>query len=162
MHQRAEIKAAIAAALAGRTSAADRIYPARYMPVPDSALPAICVYTPEENVADDSELTYRRVAQVKVECLVEDFEDESDADALAVQVERALAADDKLGGLVRRLRLRRVQTGVDENANRDFIATILTYEAEYYTYSYYNGTFDDLEGVDADYDDGVTSDQIDL
>lgn len=159
MHSRAEIKTAIVAALTAKTNAGTHVYPARYTKVPEEDLPAICVFTPLEVIAETDKLTDERTCTVNVECLTNDEDGEADLDALSVQAERALFADIKLGGLVENLKLKKVVTGEDPNADRDILATIMTYEVTYHTDSFYNGTFVDLETVTADYG-GKASDTI--
>jgi hypothetical protein len=164
MHSRAAIKTAIVAALMGTTNAGVKIYPARYLSLPESLLPAICVFTPLETIADSDSLNYLRTCTVKIECIAEGFDSESESilDVLSAQAERALAIDITLGGVVKSLKLKKVDTGEDPGADRDILATVMTYEAEYRSASYYNGTFDDLKTVTADYNRGKASDTIDL
>lgn len=161
MHLRAEIKKAVFSMLIEKTNAGTHIYPARYSKVPEVELPAICIFTPLEVIAKTDDSTDERACTVNVECLTCDEDGEADLDALSNQAENALAVDITLGGIVKSLRLKKIVTGEDPAADRDILTTIMTYEAIYHTDSFYNGSFDDLKTITADYG-GRASDTIDL
>lgn len=131
MHLRAEIKNALVGILKDKTIAGDRVYPAMYLPVRDTDLPAICIFIPEEDIEEDSNLTDVRTAHVAIECLMEDSSPEKEMDEFSKAVETLVAVDRTLGGIVKSCRLKKVKIGEDESANRDLLAAAMIYDAVY-------------------------------
>ncbi len=96
-HQRTVIRNAVVALLLGQTAAASRVYAARRAPsLRKNELPAICVYTDEED--SDTGQSAPRELEREVDLLVVAFvmpDDDADAamDDIALQVETAMHAD---------------------------------------------------------------------
>ena len=109
MHQRQAIREAVVARLTGTAptyaipSVGARIFKSRMAPIPQAQLPAINVYTQEEQVDPDSAATapreLRRVAIVAVEAWVKASSNVDDAlDTLSEAIETVMDADYCLGG----------------------------------------------------------------
>jgi len=69
-------------------------------------LPALCVFSHGDkplNMDDDQTQPHERVYTLRVEIRVANRPEDDATDAMAIQVRRAMLADDTLGGLVRRI-----------------------------------------------------------
>lgn len=164
-HQRQLIRQAISQALIGAgTGAADRVYPSRKLPLRRPELPAIGVYILEEEVDDDSEttapreLTRRAVVTIEANVLATDAVNVDDAmDAIALEIEAAMAADPSLGGQASDSIL--AATGIDliDEGDRMTGLVILSYRVTYYTFAPEPPTdeeLDDFETVQATHNPG--------
>lgn len=101
-HLRQQIRSAAVAALkaAALPPWAARVYASRRVPLAETDLPALCVYTTEEDSVLDAGRHLRRGVSLVIEAITQDNVSlDDDIDALALSVEKALAADRTLGGL---------------------------------------------------------------
>lgn len=101
-HLRRQIRAAAVAALKSGTAPpwGNRVHPSRRVPLAEADLPALCVYTTEEDSVLDAGHNLRRGVSLVIEAVTQDnaaLDDE--LDVLALAIEKALAADRTLGGL---------------------------------------------------------------
>lgn len=140
LHQRQLIREAAKAALLGKTAAGDRVYETRVLPLRRIDLPAISIYTMEETVEPESRTTapreLKRTVQLNIHAFVEEGDNVDDAmDALAMQIERAIHADDTLGGTASDCILASTELDVGEEGQRLVGTVVLTYEVDYYTYA---------------------------
>jgi hypothetical protein len=150
-HQRQVIREAVVAQLKGRTSAEDRVFKSREIPLKRCELPAICVYTLEETVDQDSrQSSPRRLSrplQVAVELVVENSEDVDDViDALALEVEDALEADPFFGSSCVDSMLASTQIGIDVTGAKPVGRALMAYAVLYETTAT-AATLDDLTKV---------------
>lgn len=136
-HPRQEIRHAVAAQLTGKTAAGGRVFRTRKVPYQGVELPALAVYTLEESVEDDGDSAPRelqRSIQLAVEGVVEGTEDVDDAlDALALEVETALHADDTFGGKASDSMLSSTELDVFEDGERTVGLVRLVYAVTYYS-----------------------------
>ncbi len=100
VHQRTVIRHAVVALLLGQTAAATRVYAARQLPVRKGELPAVMVFTNRDPVDPDSADTapreLRRRLELVIDALVAGVDGaalEDALDAIALQIETAMAAD---------------------------------------------------------------------
>ena len=104
-HARTQIRKAVVNALKANTAAENRVYESRVYPLDDPKLPALLVYTPQESMGQPSiqrPRTQMRQLQLMVEGYLKARGDiDSDANALALEVEQLIGADPTLGGLVK-------------------------------------------------------------
>lgn len=108
LHERKQIRDAVVAQLkAGNTSAGQRVYPTRLRPNLDNPgeLPVINVYTlseqSEPETANTSPRELLRYVDLVIEAYTKATDDVDDViDALALEIETAMDADDGLGGTV--------------------------------------------------------------
>jgi hypothetical protein len=104
LHERKQLRDAVVAQLkAGVASVSNRVYPTRKPPNLEGQLPVINVYTPsdqtDEASANSASRELWRYAQVVIEAYVEAIDNADDAiDAIALEIETAMDADDSLGG----------------------------------------------------------------
>lgn len=171
MNNRTAIKQAIKAILTAKkddefqTVAEDRVFTNRFLPVPatdeDYQLPAICVYTLEESVTDQDNITQKRVLDLVIECLAED-PDDTVIDDFTNQVESLLVQDETAGGVACEITLSRTSIAYDEESKTDFRAAKLTYTATYFTEKTADSPTDDFQTAHVDYNDGAFSDTITL
>jgi hypothetical protein len=134
-HVRKQIRDAVAAALTGLTTTGTNVFKGRYFSMQTPKLPALLVYTTNE----DAELSIMgssrgsdRVLSLVIEgyaiskTIVEDT-----LDQIAVEVEEAMASDYTLNGLTRDVRY----TGYELDANADPEQTVavirLTFDIKY-------------------------------
>lgn len=143
-HQRKLIRqAAVAKLIAAATSAGARVYPTRVAPLRKDLLPAIAVYTEDEEVDPDSEGTSTRELKRYVELVVEGYVAHTSAlsaddgmDDLAEQIEAAIDADPNLNSTVgdHGCFLERTETGFADGSSDPLIGVVkLTYRALYRT-----------------------------
>lgn len=158
-HRRQQIREAVAAVLvAAGTVAGARVYTTRMVPHRRAQLPAVSVYALEESVDSESRATspreLTRRLQLAVEGAVEAAENVDDAlDALALELERAMHADDTLGGLAGDVLLSSTELAVAEEGAKPIGLVRLVYEVTYNTYApeAADVTVDDLDTLDVRY-----------
>ncbi len=140
MHQRTAIRYAVVERLSGATSAETRVYATRDVPFRKGDLPAIAVYTLQEDVDGDSvntaprELT-RRMALV-IEGLVAPAPGQNVDDALddlALEIETVMHADPYLGDAAADCVLDESSMEVLEVGDRLMGQIVLTYAVTYQT-----------------------------
>lgn len=142
-HVRTAVRSALKAALMNNTQAQDRVFASRTAPIPadaDNALRVWCKDEPDIKVgatgAGPAKLRLDRTLQVQVEILVRSVEDGEDAeeaaDALLVEVETILSAQQSAGG-VKWLKPRGIETDPDGDGDTNVVRLAVTYEALYFT-----------------------------
>ena len=139
-HPRQAIRHAVAALLSGETAAGTRVHMTRVDPWRSNGLPALAVYALEEPVDAASLATAPRelARQLKlvVQAAVEQAADADDAlDAICVDIERVMDADDSFGGLAASSILENTEIGVISTGRQLVGSAILTYAVTYYTYA---------------------------
>jgi len=159
MHPRTVIRDAIKAALLHQTAAEERVVSSRKQSRRQEALPAIGIYTPEEQTDPASVNTAPRtldlILPVMVEVVIEvDEHVDNELDAVAEQVETALEADLTLGGLIKTLWPSKTTLDVMEDARRTVGVLQMTYQVEYQRESprLNDASLDDLSTVAATFD----------
>lgn len=98
MHQRKLIRQVVAATLVNATAATDRVFTTRMNPVRMPELPALCIYSEDERVTPDSQKTFPRELERRLEIVVEGYvgltdQIDDELDDLAEQVEKLMHAD---------------------------------------------------------------------
>lgn len=140
-HQRTLIREAAIAALSGRTAAGTRVLDSPIDPHRRGEVPAIGVYTPEDPVESetDDDAEQEHVLELKIGGWVKAVPGATLAatlDALALEIETAMALDPHLGGTVSKCKLRVTRMGfAEDNGASDPVVGILTmqYVATYYS-----------------------------
>lgn len=134
------IKEAIQAALKGKTPAGDAVFLSRAIPSQYEDLPIINVYSTGETsgIFDVSQKRYRRVLEVKIECLVTGKDDDDldlKMEVLADRVEALLEIDETFGGVANSLEL----IGADYQAESEAATSVgllsLRYGVEFFAYA---------------------------
>lgn len=120
LHARRQIVQAVAARLAGLPLTGSRVYAGRAAPKASGSTPFLLVYGRREQSAPMTMGRDRRALQreltLAIEAVTASADDNDDqVDAIALEVERAMAADPHLGGLCRDLYL--VSTALDARAD---------------------------------------------
>lgn len=135
-HQREVIRKAVVELLKrSNTAAGDSVFPTRVVPWRNVELPGIAVYSLEESSQREHERgpLDRRVV-LAIHAVVRLNESVDDAlDELALQVEKAMAADQTLGGTAMISFLTETVMEVDESTARPVGAVRLSYEVRYFT-----------------------------
>lgn len=136
-HVRKQIRDRIGTLLSsGVTLVSGRVYTSRVYPLTEAKLPAVTIYSGSEAsglmamglTTLDRNLTINVDAYVKV---TDTFDD--DVDALAVQIEEAIAADFRLNGLVKHIVLSGTEIDFSGEAEQPVGVARLTFEARYVT-----------------------------
>lgn len=131
-HIRKQVRDAFVAQLLNQTVAQDRCLAARPVPNPEKNLPALFVWVRRETSSRDGTcLPLERRLDVRIVGFVQGRSDTVDdlADALALEVEKAIVADETLGGTVHELTL--VQTEIEAELAQKALASVeLTYSVE--------------------------------
>ena len=141
LHQRKRIRDATKAALVNQTIAGERVATTRKIPWRAKDLPAIGVYSLVEPVDADSahtaprELTRR--LQLAIEAAIRADSDtiDDDLDAIALEIERAIAADDTLGGTAGDAVLANTEFEFGEQGDQEIGVVRLTFAVTYFTHA---------------------------
>ena len=133
-HVRQQIRDAVATTLTSAVSlVSSRVYTTRVHPLNEANLPAISVYTGSES-SERYNVDINRTLSLEIDIYVREtgsFDD--DVDAIAVQVEEAMAGDFTIGGLVKSSVL--ISTAIQFDGEADQILGVakLTYQVRYVT-----------------------------
>jgi len=134
-HARTQIRQAVVALLNGNTEAGNRVFSSRAHPLDDAKLPALLVYTPQENIGERSmqrPRTQQRQLQLAVEGYLKARGDiDAEADALALEVEQLIAADPTLAGLVKDISLESTATQLSGEGEKPVAVITLTFAVLY-------------------------------
>jgi hypothetical protein len=168
------IRLAITELLKGHTSAGANVYPSRSSAIWQSEeVPAICVYTGEENIEvfDVAPRRYRRELQINVELVVhatKDQDAEDMLDDLGHEVEREIGRSDDLTYAKERqvsdIILTGTRSSLDSSGEKIIGALVISYLATYYTYEpdeFDEDPVDALRRVNTDYSLGGTQQPAD-
>ena len=135
-HPRQAIREAVVALLvAAGTDAGSDVYPTREVPWRSVELPGIAVYSLEESsqrITGGRDLDRSVVLAIHAVAQLSEGIDDA-LDALALQVEKAMAADPTLGGKALASYLAGTEISVDETTQRPVGAIRLAYEVRYHT-----------------------------
>lgn len=140
-HPRKLIRQSAVDRLVGVTAAGARVFKARQVPFKQSELPALAVYTPDEEVETTRSTAPReleRTLQLVVEAMTEsgtpsDVDDA--ADDLSEQVEAAIDADPTLAGTATDTLLARVESDVFSESGKNHGLVRMTFMVFYETYA---------------------------
>lgn len=148
LHERTEIRRAAVARLREELRGVE-VLDSRAIPVSESALPAVSVYTLDEEIAEESRHSaprrFERAISLRVECAVYAPEDVAgELDSLCLLVENALTRDETLGGLSADLYLTKTEIEFPDPGQALLGAAILTFIVEYDT----ELPRDSLDGLD--------------
>lgn len=134
-HARTQIRQAVVALLNGNTEAGNRVFSSRVHPLDDAKLPALLVYTPQENIGERSmqrPRTQQRQLQLAVEGYLKARGDiDAEADALALEVEQLIASDPTLAGLVKDISLESSATQLSGEGEKPVAVITLTFAVLY-------------------------------
>jgi len=136
-HVRKQIRQRIAQVLSSGVPLVDnRVYRSRVYPLDASRLPAITVLTGSEtsNLMVMGSKTLDRTVSIFVDCYVsvkDTFDD--DVDAIAVQVEQAIAGDFTVNGLAKTVILQSTEIDFSGEAETPIGVARLTYDVRYVT-----------------------------
>lgn len=139
-HRRKQIRDAVLAKVTGLATTAGRVFAGRTLPLTDAYDPTLLIYARTERarfgaMGGSGRLMERQVRVAvhgKVALAATDPEDT--LDQIALEVERAMMADETLGGLVVSLVLSETEldaAGPDDGSNRRRGDIRLTYDIEY-------------------------------
>lgn len=163
-HERQAIRNAIVAQLiAGDTSAEARVFKSRMTPLRQSQLPAIGVYIDGEEVDDATAYSapreLKRTLTIAIEAwvnaderLAEKIDDTFDA--IALQIETAMDADDSLTGTCDTSFLSSTEFGIQTATDRPMGCVHLEYTITYHTdlrTALRDGAFDNFNAAGVDY-----------
>jgi hypothetical protein len=141
-HPRATIRQTFQAALTGTsgarpTTAGDRVYASRTVPLFPNMLPAILVFTPADErdpaAPQDGDGWCRHILTVVAEAatVVENADDQ--ADTLAAEIEAVVNANPNLGGAVESIRWVQTDTEMSGDGEEPIVVARSEFEAVYYT-----------------------------
>jgi hypothetical protein len=134
-HARSQIRNAVTAILLGNTSAQNRVYESRIYPLDNAKLPALLVYTKQENVADYS-ISYPRTQNRQLQLTIEAYVKASNnsdevADQIALEVEQLIAANPKLGGLAKDTILATTEIQFSDDGEKPIAYAIMNFTVSY-------------------------------
>lgn len=159
LHPRARIRKHITDRLKGASTAGDRVFPTRHVPMGHEKLaatgPILCVYTltdlPDRMVSEAPPV-YAMHLEVVVEALaVSDLEDLEDAlDALALAIEAVVLRDETQGGHAAETTLLGTTTTVEQGGEDALASQKVRFQVEYH-HSAEDLVGDSLKKVHADW-----------
>lgn len=157
MHPRRLVREAVKAALLNKTVAGTRVFETRVVNYEQVQLPAISVYIDTETVADTSKASapreLERSAQVAIEAVVQASTDVEDAmDAIALEIETAMHADDTLGGTARDSVLVSTESETGPLGSKRIGMIRIVYAVDYRTYAPEVAVLPDFAGANIRYD----------
>lgn len=124
--------------LKGKTDAGQRVFANRAVPVWESELPCILIYTREDpkDISVNAPREYRSNLQLVIEIIAEGYSDSLDQvddvlDALASQVEYEIDQDHRLSGHAEDLFYETTSFQIRENGNKYVGALIMTFRVPY-------------------------------
>lgn len=136
-HVRRQLREAAATAVTGLTTTGSRVFQSRMRPQADAGLPCLLVATNDEAVSPGSvgamqerELTLTVTGVAKASADVDDT-----LDAMALEVETALAAAHTLGGLAAGMELRGLKVEFDDETDKPVGQISLDYRLTYFVSS---------------------------
>jgi len=135
-HQRQRIREAVATRLVCKTTAGARVFETRVIPFRRLELPALAVYALSESSEDQQSAPreLKRTLSLIIEAAVKSGDNVDDAmDMIALEVERAMHADETFGGLASDSVLASTDLEVFEEADQFVGLVKLQYEVTYYT-----------------------------
>lgn len=164
LHQRTVIRRAVRDFLKGKTAAGNMVEATRRDKYRQNELPAIAIYTPADDVDEDSKDTspreLKRDLTVRIVGRVKDSERVDDVmDALALEIENVMHADPYLGGVAGDSILRGTEVGIDDEGERPIGVITLTYSVTYRTAAPAAPELDDFNTADTKYDVGVPEEE---
>lgn len=134
-HMRQQIRDAVAAALTGLPTTAGRVHVGRTRPLPTDHQPTLLIYTLVEvssrAVAGRPPLQERRLDLLVEGRVVSSVAPDDDLDTIAAEVEGALAASPRLGGLTMDLSLAGTEVLIEAQGERHVGRIGLTWRAVY-------------------------------
>lgn len=135
-HVRKSIRDAIVAALGGLATTGARVFPGRNYPLEDTELPALTVFTDDEQV-DIGSLGIGRTQNRTLDAIVEaHFKDvaslEDKGDTILAEVETALGPSTNLGG-AKYAQLARIQFDRDGDGDKPGALMRMTFKVIYIT-----------------------------
>jgi hypothetical protein len=160
LHPRQLVRDAVVAQLTGATVAGPRVYDTLEVPHRRAELPAISVYTPDEQSdATTTRGTAPREMQRELQLVVEGVvkrsaQDEkltATLDALALEIETAIFADDTLGDTASDTVLVGTSLVLLEDGDRTMASIRLEFAVTYYSYAPESVAADDFRTADVRY-----------
>jgi len=160
-HPRQLIRDAAKTALVNTTAAADRVFTTRLTPFRAPVLPAIGIWTLEEDVDPESAKTapreLKRHPRLAIEAVLRNASDgdiDDQLDDLALEIEKAIAADDTLGHTASDCWLMKTEFEFGNQGDMEIAVARLIFYVTYFGYApdAADVTVDDLKTIDAKYD----------
>lgn len=149
MHPRQVIRGAIRDALLHQTPAQHRVFAARAIPLMETELPCILVYTADESVSEfvSAPRELQRQLSVLVEAVVRDADADSVLDDLCEAIEDAMNIDNSFGDRVADSILTATELTVNREGDQLIGSAILHYTVTYFTAAYAQPTLTDFEAL---------------
>jgi hypothetical protein len=153
--QRKAIRQALKDALLNKTDCGARVYTNRVLPVWNSNLPAILIYTQSETreVYNDAPRLMKSNLHVSIEIIADGLSDIDDTlDILGSQVEYELNQDHILGDLCEDVIQESCEQTINEQGEKFVGSSVLTYSVPYYAEAVRDAQFlDKLETTHAEW-----------
>lgn len=135
IHARTQIRNAVTNLLIDNTLVGSNVFESRIQPISNAKLPAILVYTKQENIGDHS-ISYPRTQHRQISLNVEVYVKaknniDKDLDSLCLEVEKILSADLKLGGLVKDIVLSSTDIQFSDEGEKPIAVAVLGYSILY-------------------------------
>lgn len=134
-HARTQLRQAVVSLLTGNTTAGNRVYSSRVYPLDEPKLPALLVFTPQDDMEKPSmqrPRTQHRNLQLVIEGYVKARGDiDVEADALALEVEELIGSDPTLSGLAKDAMIVSTTTQLSGEGDKPVAVVTLTFVVLY-------------------------------
>ena len=136
-HARQQIRAAVVAALTDLTLTKKRVFPTRVYPINNDELPCLLVYTTDESSEIATMQPPRRIRRLLnlsvdgVVKLVDGYDNK--ADAISVEVEKALYNNTSLNALIKDIFLTSTEIKATGEAEKPVVVVSMNFQVEYHT-----------------------------
>ncbi len=159
LHQRQKIRQTVCDNLKNNTIAKDRVFAMRKLPLFQSELPCILVYTTSETASkfNESPREMERKLQLSIAGIVQsddktpESQVENTLDSLALSIETALNNNRYLDDNVSDSMLTNTDIHLDANGDKLTASIILNYEITYYTSACSQTALPDFQNMTIDY-----------
>jgi len=134
------LKEAVKALLTEKTPAGARVFLSRGIPTQTEEMPLVLIYTPSESaeVFDVSQKRYKRVLDLRIECITQGVDDDDldrRLETLGELVEELMERDETLGGIASTVEFLGAEYQVEHVSDSPTGLLALRYGIEFYTYA---------------------------
>lgn len=164
MHLRKEIKQFYADLFKNKTTAQDRVFPNRFIPVGVEELPAIVVYvTSEAGGKNDTDLE-KKVARLIIEGTVDGYNADEDLDDLENEIQALMLLPEaqEAGINATSVEWKQSEIGVDETAQSTVQAVRISYDVTYFVEAVAPAPTDALLTAEITEENGAFTDSVDF
>lgn len=134
-HARTQIRERVTTLLNGNTSAGNKVYESRIYPIDNNNLPAILIYTKQEQINEYSiskPRTQFRELNLVIEIYLKSENDiDSQVDSICLEIEKIISNDSTLNGLAKDVVLTNTDINFSDEGEKPIVMANLNYNVTY-------------------------------